>query len=81
MIPEIGHFALILALLVAPCLAQDYPARPVHLVVPYTPGTGADILAEPRRRSQKVPSGPGPVRMLWMAEPAPVGRRRNSLNG
>jgi tripartite-type tricarboxylate transporter receptor subunit TctC len=25
--------------------AQDYPARPVHLVVPYTPGTGADILA------------------------------------
>jgi tripartite-type tricarboxylate transporter receptor subunit TctC len=24
---------------------QDYPARPVHLVVPYTPGTGADILA------------------------------------
>ena len=26
-------------------LAQDYPARPVHLIVPYTPGTGADILA------------------------------------
>ena len=25
--------------------AQDYPARTVHLVVPYTPGTGADILA------------------------------------
>jgi tripartite-type tricarboxylate transporter receptor subunit TctC len=25
--------------------AQDYPARPVHLIVPYTPGTGADILA------------------------------------
>jgi tripartite-type tricarboxylate transporter receptor subunit TctC len=32
-------------LLAAPCLAQNYPARPVHLVVPYTPGTGADILA------------------------------------
>jgi tripartite-type tricarboxylate transporter receptor subunit TctC len=25
--------------------AENYPARPVHLVVPYTPGTGADILA------------------------------------
>jgi tripartite-type tricarboxylate transporter receptor subunit TctC len=25
--------------------AQDYPARTVHVVVPYTPGTGADILA------------------------------------
>jgi tripartite-type tricarboxylate transporter receptor subunit TctC len=25
--------------------AQDFPIRPVHLIVPYTPGTGADILA------------------------------------
>jgi tripartite-type tricarboxylate transporter receptor subunit TctC len=25
--------------------AQDYPTRPVHIIVPYTPGTGADILA------------------------------------
>jgi tripartite-type tricarboxylate transporter receptor subunit TctC len=25
--------------------AQDFPSRPVHVVVPYTPGTGADILA------------------------------------
>jgi tripartite-type tricarboxylate transporter receptor subunit TctC len=37
--------ALAAALLAAPCLAQDYPTRPVHLVVPYTPGTGADLLA------------------------------------
>jgi tripartite-type tricarboxylate transporter receptor subunit TctC len=28
-----------------PALAQDFPTRPVHIVVPYTPGTGADILA------------------------------------
>jgi tripartite-type tricarboxylate transporter receptor subunit TctC len=27
------------------CFAQEYPSRTVHLVVPYTPGTGADILA------------------------------------
>jgi tripartite-type tricarboxylate transporter receptor subunit TctC len=26
-------------------LAQDFPGRPVHVIVPYTPGTGADILA------------------------------------
>ena len=26
-------------------LAQDFPSRPVHVIVPYTPGTGADILA------------------------------------
>ena len=32
-------------LLVKVCAAQDFPARPVHLIVPYTPGTGADILA------------------------------------
>lgn len=26
-------------------IAQDFPSRPVHLIVPFTPGTGADILA------------------------------------
>jgi tripartite-type tricarboxylate transporter receptor subunit TctC len=34
-----------LALICGTAAAQDYPSRPVHLVVPYTPGTGADILA------------------------------------
>jgi len=34
------------ALCISPAaFTQDYPTRPVHLIVPYTPGTGADILA------------------------------------
>ena len=32
-------------LLAANAVAQDYPSRPIHIVVPYTPGTGADILS------------------------------------
>jgi len=37
-------FAL-LFLLCGTVAAQEWPSRPVHIVVPYTPGTGADILA------------------------------------
>jgi len=38
--------ALILALVARAAAAQEpWPGRPVHVVVPYTPGTGADILA------------------------------------
>src|SRR5688500_9878713 len=37
--------AVLAAALFAGCAsAQDYPTRPVHLIVPDTPGTGADIL-------------------------------------
>ena len=41
------HRLLILLFLVLPAAqAQDaWPSRPVHIIVPYTPGTGADILA------------------------------------
>jgi tripartite-type tricarboxylate transporter receptor subunit TctC len=46
----IGRAAPALALLLfapAPCLAQegDWPSRTIQIVVPYTPSTGADILA------------------------------------
>jgi tripartite-type tricarboxylate transporter receptor subunit TctC len=37
--------AALVACSVGIAAAQDYPSRPVHLIVPYTPGTGADILA------------------------------------
>jgi tripartite-type tricarboxylate transporter receptor subunit TctC len=37
--------ACVLALACAAGAAQDFPARTVHVVVPFTPGTGADILA------------------------------------
>ncbi|HEX2567677.1 MAG TPA: tripartite tricarboxylate transporter substrate binding protein [Burkholderiales bacterium] len=33
------------SLVAGPALGQDYPSRPIHIVVPYTPGTGADILS------------------------------------
>jgi tripartite-type tricarboxylate transporter receptor subunit TctC len=41
------HRLLILLFLLLPAAhAQDpWPSRPVHIIVPYTPGTGADILA------------------------------------
>src|ERR1700754_2733522 len=37
--------ALLVAGLALPVAAQDYPTRPIKIIVPYTPGTGADILS------------------------------------
>src|SRR5262245_19276161 len=38
-------FACLLALLAPAAAAQSFPTRPVTLVVPFSPGTGIDILA------------------------------------
>ena len=35
-------------LLAQAALAQTFPAKPIHLVMPYTPGGSSDILARPR---------------------------------
>ena len=32
------------ALLVAPVFAQDYPSKPVRIIVAYTPGGGTDLM-------------------------------------
>src|SRR5258708_35217556 len=41
----IRFFAALFLVCAGGAAAQDYPSRPIHIVVPYTPGTGADILS------------------------------------
>ena len=39
------RLALALALVVTPCLAQEYPVRPVKIIVPFGAGGPADVTA------------------------------------
>ena len=43
--PRAALAALFLALLAMPATAQDYPSRPITLIVPYSAGGGNDLMA------------------------------------
>jgi tripartite-type tricarboxylate transporter receptor subunit TctC len=50
-------FTLLLAAVVSPAQAKDYPERPVRMIVPYPPGGAADVIA--RTFAQKLSEGLG----------------------
>ena len=51
--PRIGLLAtLVLTLLAGVAQGQNYPSRPILLVVPFTPGTGIDILRSEEHTSE-----------------------------
>ena len=51
------HFIAVLFLLCAVTAQAQYPNRPVKLVVPFTPGTGIDILGDAEVRAGLLKQG------------------------
>ncbi|MCE2950332.1 MAG: tripartite tricarboxylate transporter substrate binding protein [Betaproteobacteria bacterium] len=43
----LGAVALAATTLAAPAFAQDYPSKPVRIIVPYAPGGGLDVVGRP----------------------------------
>jgi tripartite-type tricarboxylate transporter receptor subunit TctC len=45
MLRFLAHLAGVLAIACGPALAQDYPARPVTVIVPFSTGSASDVIA------------------------------------
>jgi tripartite-type tricarboxylate transporter receptor subunit TctC len=89
MVSYLQRSAIILLLTMSPTsleitLAQDYPSRPITLIIPHAPGAGVDIparvLAERMKTTlgqavvvENIPTGAGTVGVGRLAEAAPDG--------
>src|SRR5262245_43436281 len=89
MVPYLQRSAIILLLMMSPAslqvmLTQDYPSRPITLIVPHAPGAGVDtsarILAERMKTTlgqaiviENIPTGAGTVGVGRLGEAAPDG--------